>query len=261
VTEQRRSFILVSAAIAKGWVQLGRETYTLGRGKDCLIPLNSTNVSRKHCEIAWAKQEKQGYWLTDLGSTNGTFVNGQKVTKSRKLDLDDTISLGDVAIRFLCVEGDKEEIARRYDPRAEETSKLHAGTGPAALLAGRIAPQVLQEVCQLIELSRRSGSLNVRCQGVHGAIKFRDGMIVDARLGTDSGEKVARRLLGFSSGEYTFGPAEKPPEGPLKLRAVALLMDLARAEDESEKTRRMPKMKKKGDEDSDFTDKLPSKDD
>jgi hypothetical protein len=233
--EARRSWVLASAAIAKGYVILGKEAYTLGRGQDCLIPLNSTNVSRKHCEVAWGKAGP-GYWISDLGSTNGTVVNGQAVTEPRRLDHDDTISVGNVVIRFLCVEGGKDELARRFDPRTEETNKI-ATSGPDALVSGKIARSVLQEVCQLIELNRRSGELHVRCSGLHGVLRFKDGIIVDARSGNETGEKIARRLLAFTSGEYAFGGGGAPKEGPLKLRALALLMDLARVEDELAKTR------------------------
>jgi hypothetical protein len=252
--EARRNWVLASAAIAKGYVVLGREAYTLGRGQDCLIPLNSTNVSRKHCQVAWGT-DGPGYWISDLESTNGTIVNGQVVSDPRRLDHDDTISLGNVIIRFLCVEGGKDELARRFDPRTEETNRITT-TGPNALVSGRIARSVLQEVCQLIELNRRTGDMHVRCSGIHGVLRFKDGIIVDARSGNESGEKVARRLLAFSSGEYAFGGASSPPEGPLKLRALALLMDLARTEDEVAKkreaarTKRIPRPNAEPDEDS-----------
>lgn len=237
--EARRSWILSSPAIAKGFVVLGRETYTLGRGTDCLIPLSSSNVSRRHCEISWGTHGP-GYWITDLKSTNGTFVNKEKVNVPRRLEHDDTITLADVQIRFFLVEGDKHEIARRHDPRNEETHRILPSVAGTALLAGRLTRTVLHEVCQLLEMNRRTGELHVRSGGAHGILHFKEGVIVDASYGSEKGEKAARRILSFRNGEYSFGPATKPPEGTLKLKALAIVMDLAREDDENAKTQPLP---------------------
>jgi serine/threonine protein kinase len=46
----------------------------LGRAQDCDIPLPADNISRYHADLEWAGNNWQ---LTDLGSTNGTFLNGK----------------------------------------------------------------------------------------------------------------------------------------------------------------------------------------
>ncbi len=54
----------------------------IGRGEDCDIKLVSDRVSRHHCEIVY----KDGHYeLNDLGSTNGTYVNGVRVTRTELL--------------------------------------------------------------------------------------------------------------------------------------------------------------------------------
>jgi len=68
----------------------------LGRSRDCDIQLTDTNVSRRHAEL---RQEGASYWIVDLGSTNGTEVNGKRV-KRAKLQAGDTITLGSTEIRF-----------------------------------------------------------------------------------------------------------------------------------------------------------------
>ena len=51
----------------------------LGRGDDCDIKLVNDRVSRHHCEILY----KDGHYeLHDLGSTNGTYVDGVRVTRT-----------------------------------------------------------------------------------------------------------------------------------------------------------------------------------
>jgi len=63
----------------------------IGRRPTCHVVLTDANVSRQHAVI-----ERQGdvYWLNDLGSTNGTFVNGERVTR-QPLRSGDRIRVGD----------------------------------------------------------------------------------------------------------------------------------------------------------------------
>ena len=57
-------------------IVLGEETITIGRLPSCDIPVPDPNVSRKHAEI---RPSGDGYVVIDLGSTNGTRVNGATV--------------------------------------------------------------------------------------------------------------------------------------------------------------------------------------
>ena len=52
---------------------LGGSTITIGRHADCEVVLSDQNASRRHCEI---RPTAGGYVLVDLGSTNGTKLNG-----------------------------------------------------------------------------------------------------------------------------------------------------------------------------------------
>jgi len=71
-------------------VVLGEYRLTFGRLPECTITFDDTNVSREHAEIC---PDGDGFVLTDLGSTNGTTVNGVAIT-SRRLDDGDIVSLG-----------------------------------------------------------------------------------------------------------------------------------------------------------------------
>jgi hypothetical protein len=70
---------------------------TIGRAIDVEIRLNETSVSRRHAQV---RPSDGGWVVADLGSTNGTRVNGAMVANERKLNPDDAISVGDTVIRF-----------------------------------------------------------------------------------------------------------------------------------------------------------------
>jgi hypothetical protein len=55
----------------------------LGRGKDADVIINEKNISRHHASIT---RTEKGYVLTDLDSTNGTFVEGNKINKAYLLN-------------------------------------------------------------------------------------------------------------------------------------------------------------------------------
>jgi hypothetical protein len=76
---------------------LGEKQVVIGRSPDCTIVLDDANVSRRHAEV---KVVNGAYAVSDLGSTNGTKVNGVAVGADRALRDGDIITLGSHSIRF-----------------------------------------------------------------------------------------------------------------------------------------------------------------
>jgi hypothetical protein len=75
---------------------LGDRVVTIGRLPDCDITITDSNVSRHHAEI---RPRGDGFVLVDLGSTNGSRVNGVRVTERELLDGDE-IALGNTRLIF-----------------------------------------------------------------------------------------------------------------------------------------------------------------
>lgn len=75
---------------------LDRPVLTLGRSRDCDISIDDPSVSRRHAEL---RREAGGFAIADLGSTNGTQVNGRKIDLARLQD-GDRITLGQTELRF-----------------------------------------------------------------------------------------------------------------------------------------------------------------
>ncbi|HYZ81276.1 MAG TPA: DUF3662 and FHA domain-containing protein [Solirubrobacteraceae bacterium] len=70
---------------------------TLGRSRQCDVTVDDPNVSRTHAEV----RPRGGSWvLSDLGSTNGSRLNGRRVEGSEVLKPGDEIELGTTVVRF-----------------------------------------------------------------------------------------------------------------------------------------------------------------
>lgn len=96
---------------------LGELPCTVGRGVDCQLQLDFQRVSREH-----ARFERQGDELkvVDLGSTNGTFVNHQRIDSSQRVRIGDTIHFGNHP--FVLLESDSATNGEHPAPVAEAAS-------------------------------------------------------------------------------------------------------------------------------------------
>jgi hypothetical protein len=73
------------------------ETIYVGRDERNGIVIDDSFVSHEHASI---NKDKQGYWLTDLHSTNKTYLNGQPIAKATLLKNGDLIKIGAVTFSF-----------------------------------------------------------------------------------------------------------------------------------------------------------------
>jgi pSer/pThr/pTyr-binding forkhead associated (FHA) protein len=91
--------VLSSPAIDPGTErELDSAPVTLGRAAENDLVLDDDEfASVKHARI---EPRRDGVWLQDLQSTNGTFVNGAKVTRPRKLSPGDVIRVGETDLRY-----------------------------------------------------------------------------------------------------------------------------------------------------------------
>ncbi|WP_437192287.1 SpoIIE family protein phosphatase [Planctomicrobium sp. SH527] len=107
--------------------ELGDSEIFIGRLPECEVQLVSNMVSRKHARVF---REGAEFFVEDLGSGNGTFVNGQKIAQTHRLRTNDRLKFGPVLVRF---ESDAEEV----DPSPSVSRVLQA--------AGNIASVQIQE--------------------------------------------------------------------------------------------------------------------
>jgi predicted component of type VI protein secretion system len=72
-------------------IPIAKPQFLIGRGEECNLRPQSSLVSRKHCVIL---VEKDSAAIEDFGSTNGTFLNGEKLTERQALKDGDRIKVG-----------------------------------------------------------------------------------------------------------------------------------------------------------------------
>jgi pSer/pThr/pTyr-binding forkhead associated (FHA) protein len=72
-------------------IPIGESEFLIGRGPDCDLRLPVSSVSRHHCLLHVTQDSVS---VTDLGSANGTFVNGQRVRSQMALQSGDLLGVG-----------------------------------------------------------------------------------------------------------------------------------------------------------------------
>lgn len=108
----RPSLVFLTGELIAVPIPLEREEVILGRALEAEIRVNDTQVSRKHARISTRREAVTGrdeYIVTDLGSRNGTLLNGQKVDRAT-LSNGDKIAIGETILRFDLLD----EIDREY---------------------------------------------------------------------------------------------------------------------------------------------------
>ena len=80
----------LSADLAGGVVMIGR-------GADCQLILDDDYVSTRHARVV---STPNGIYVEDLGSTNGTYVNGQRITAPTTITFADTVRIGKTILKL-----------------------------------------------------------------------------------------------------------------------------------------------------------------
>ena len=181
----------------------------IGRSSDLDMVLIEDMVSRKHAKITLAPGQ---ITISDLGSTNGTFVNGEKVKRSR-LKEGDRILIGTSILKLVSVARqagtaiDAKQAQQHLDRAAAAQEKK---TGGRTAVQGRLEEVPLVDLLQLLSTSKKTGAIVIK--GYRGGrVHLRGGKVVSAVIDADPTlppKKALYRMVTWSQGGFEFVPQE-----------------------------------------------------
>ena len=190
-------------------------------------------VSRRHAKIVSTGDALN---IEDLGSTNGTFVNGEKVRRAR-LKEGDRVLIGTSIVRVAVTEA----VAGSGESReAEARSRMQAAaqrTATVKTMSGTIDEVPLVDLLQLFATSKKSGVLVITRDPYLGKVFLRKGQVVFATI-NESAEigplKAIYRMLAWDTGFFELQPPdEREFDKEIDLSTEGVLMEGMRQLDET----------------------------
>src|SRR5262249_26570492 len=204
----------------------------VGRSSALDMVLVEDMVSRKHARIAMQQDQ---IWIEDLGSTNGTFVNGEKIKRAR-LKEGDRVLIGTSILKVIAGEGARADSPDAAKQNLENVAAARRTT-QARTMSGSIEEGPLPDLLQLFATSKKSGVLVIRTETDEvGKFFLRKGMIYFATI-NDLDDvppmKSIFRMLTWQKGLFDLDPPdEREFPNELNLSVQEVLMEGLRQLDE-----------------------------
>jgi len=207
----------------------------IGRSSDLDMVLVEDMVSRRHAQITTHNNQIQ---IEDFGSTNGTFVNGEKITKSR-LKEGDRILVGTNIIKLVHRDVSDpigQDLNSGPSSGAGVTATRTTGATLTGSISGLIEEVPLPDLLQLFSTSKKSGVLVIHQDQNIGKVFLKDGKVKYSLI-NDNPEvdpyKIFYRLLGWEYGTFSLEhPTEQSFENEMDDSVEALMMEGMRILDE-----------------------------
>ena len=201
----------------------------IGRSSELDMVLVEDMVSRRHAKIS---VESGDIFLEDLGSTNGSFVNGEKISRT-KLGEGDRILIGTSIIKVVASDGSSSV----DDAKAKmDAAAASARPSPGSTMTGSIAEVALPDLLQLFSASKKTGVLQITTETDVGSIYLDEGMVQFAVVNGDESvppEKSFYRILVWDKGTFDLLPkVERTFPNEIKSSIEGLLMEGMRQLDE-----------------------------
>jgi hypothetical protein len=215
----------------------------VGRSSDLDMVLVEDMVSRKHAQM---KLVDGAILIEDLGSTNGTFVNGERITQA-KLTQGDRILIGSNILKVVAV--DETQLEARNEVFGARMSQRRSESSSEAKMSGELEEIPLPDLLQLFASSKKTALLNLRGETLAGRIYLKQGVLHFAEIQplngsgkTIVGLKALYRMICWERGLFELNPPDtRTFEHPLDTTVQMALMEGFRQKDELEQLKpRLP---------------------
>jgi len=209
------------------------ETLTIGRSEEADIVLLEELVSRNQARIVAGTNLR----IEDLGSTNGTMVNGRRVAQAVLCDGDSVIFGASAAVveTHVFVSGKGEDTLDSAANESRAFVSQYSSPG-SATMSGILSDVALPDLLQLFSVSKKSCLISIVHEREVGNIFVRAG-IVESALINDSGHRSPLknfiRILGWEAGLFAVHPlGDWTFEDKIGMSIEATLMESMRQQDE-----------------------------
>lgn len=178
----------------------------VGRSSELDMVLVEDMVSRRHAKLTVTGDQ---IFIQDLGSTNGTFVNGEKIKRAR-LQEGDRILIGTSIIKLVASDASS---PAGGDAKAKlEDVAAGRRTSQVRTMSGSIAEIPLPDLMQLFSASKKSGVLVIRTDSDVGKIFIDNGRVIFAVVNEHydvAPMKSLFRILTWQAGSFDMDPPEE----------------------------------------------------
>jgi pSer/pThr/pTyr-binding forkhead associated (FHA) protein len=201
----------------------------VGRSSDLDMVLVEDMVSRRHAKISVDAEQVS---IQDLGSTNGTFVNGERISRATLND-GDRVLIGTSIIKLVASDAPLSGSPVPKKPREVANARPSNQTYS---MSGAIDEVPLPDLLQLFGSSRKTGALVVKTDTDVGKIHLEKGLIIHATINESeelSPEKCVFRIITWRHGTFYMEAAEEGTQpSRIELSAEGALMEGLRIFDE-----------------------------
>lgn len=197
--------------------------FTFGRSRDCDLVIQSTKISRRHAQVVWKKDKPL---LRDLGSENGTEVNGKQLRVDHPLAHEDELVMGPFSCVFRIMSGQGSVQAEQglLDSQADTQAMQ------AVAMTGDLEEMSVYEVLETLTYNKKTGMLTLYSPyDVEGTIALRDGQLIQAKVEGFRGEQAVFSLVAWTEGRFRFVVGIEPDlRRNIRRPAEELLAEIAK---------------------------------
>jgi pSer/pThr/pTyr-binding forkhead associated (FHA) protein len=201
----------------------------IGRSRSCELTLHVGQASRRHAAVRF---QDGHYRVRDLGSTNGTLLNGEPLEAESILRPGDRIEIGGRTATFCQMDEAMEDAMT--DPGEGETLLMaRPRSGAMEALRGDFEKIPSFAVLQILEMGNQTGLLYIETLEGSSWMWMDNGRVVHCETEKQEGFEAAIEIVQNSSGRFLFEPGGEAVHRTIDASVTEVILEASRLEDEA----------------------------